>query len=236
LRNKKEVTRVRRDTSRQRTTAAATCIICRTTVPSVAVLPVSTTVTRKKTMLDPWRIVRVDVIMGAGDSRVVITTVGLRRLLSHRHKMTTTVVVAAAVAAEAVVVEVEVAEAGIKIIHRSNKAGTVGVAVIVAVAVDFEEVGDSLGEGVVVVEVPLHRSSGTMVEVLRLLRLNSGTTAEVLLHLSIGMTVGALLLSISGTTVGLAAVAAEAEAEITMNGNDPGTIVTLGDDRLARTL
>jgi hypothetical protein len=186
-------------------------------VPSVLVRPVSTTVTRQTTMLDPWRIVRVGVIMGAGD-RVVITTVGLLLLLpsSLRHKMTTTVAAAA--------VEVTAAEADIKIIHRSSKVGTVAVVVIVAVGVDFEEAGDSLAEGVVVVEAPLHRSSGTTAEVL--LRSN-GMTVEVLLHLSNGTMVEVLLLSISGMLV-----EAVAAAEIIMNGNDPGTIVTLGDDRL----
>jgi hypothetical protein len=80
----------------------------------------------------------------------------------------------------------------------------------------------------VVVEVLLR--SGTMVEAL--LHHSIMTTVGVLLHLSIGMTVGALLHRSSGTTVGLAVVAAE--AEVTMNVNDPGTIVTLGDDKLAR--
>jgi hypothetical protein len=188
-------------------------------VPSVLVRPVSTTVTHKTTMLDPWRTVMVGVIMGAGD-RVVITTVGLLLLLpsSLRHKMTTTVAAAAAV------VEVTAAEADIKIIHRSSKVGTVAVVVIVAVGVDFEEAGDSLAEGVVVVEAPLHRSSGTTAEVL--LRSN-GMTVEVLLHLSNGTMVEVLLLSISGMLVEVVAA-----AEIIMNGNDPGTIVTLGDDRL----
>jgi hypothetical protein len=134
-----------------------------------------------------------------------------------------------------------VAEAGIKIIHHSSRAGTVDVAVIAAVVVDFEEVGDSLDEGVGVAEVLLHRNSGTTVEVLLLLR-SSGMTVGVLLpHLSIGMMVGVLLLvevlllRSSGTTVEVAVAVA---VEITMNVNDTETIVTLvirgRDDRLAR--
>jgi hypothetical protein len=185
------------------------------------------------TTLDPWRIVRVDVIMGAGD-RVVITTVDLHLLHSLQHKMTT---MAAVVAAE----EAEVAEAGIKIIHHSSRVDTVGVVVIAVVVVDFVEVGDSLAEGVVVAEARLHRSSGTTVEVLLLHRSNGMTVGVLLLHLSIGMMVGVLLLvevllhRSSGTMVEAVAVVA---AEITMNVNDTETIVTLvirgRDDRAAR--
>jgi predicted dinucleotide-binding enzyme len=189
------------------------------------------------TTIDPWRIVKVvDVIMDAGGNRVVTTTVGLHLLRSLQRKMTITAAAVVEVAAAA-------AEEGIKIIHRSSRAaaGTVDVVVIAVVVAAFVEAGDSLAEGVVVVEAHLHRSSGTTAEVLLLHR--SGTTAEVLLlHLSIGMMVGALLLvegllhhRSSGTTDEAVAVVA---AAITMNVNDTETIVTLvirgRDDRAAR--
>lgn len=67
------------------------------------------------------------------------------------------------------VVVAVVAEEDGKTIRRSSRADTVGAVVVV----DFEEVGVSVAEGVVVAEVPLLRSSGTTVEV-RLHR-SSGT-------------------------------------------------------------